>query len=151
MTAGDVYTVVGDASGTSGTSGDGRPGTSSYLNQPVGVVVSSTGDLYITDTGDTALSNESAMLASGPGPVPAGATGSKSVQLSSVAEVGAALLALSPESASVTTTTTYDADDEPTLVTDPDGNATLTCYDGDGNVAETVPAVGVAANSLSPS
>ena len=33
----------------------------------------------------------------------------------------------------------YNADDKPTLVTDPDGNATLTCYDGDGNTAQTVP------------
>ncbi len=49
------------------------------------------------------------------------------------------------------TTTAYNADDEPTLVTDPDSNATLTCYDGDGHVAETVPPVGVAANSLSAS
>ena len=43
------------------------------------------------------------------------------------------------------TTTTYDADDEPVLVTDADANATLTCYDADGNVTETVPPVGVAA------
>jgi YD repeat-containing protein len=47
-----------------------------------------------------------------------------------------------------TTTTTYNAGDKPTLVTDPDSNATLTCYDGDGHTAQTVPAVGVAANSL---
>ena len=47
-----------------------------------------------------------------------------------------------------TTTNAYNADDEETLVTDPDGNTTLTCYDGDGNVTETVPPVGVAANSL---
>lgn len=50
-----------------------------------------------------------------------------------------------------TTTTTFNAGDKPTLVTDPDGNATLTCYDGDGNVTQTVPAVGVAAGSLTPS
>jgi RHS repeat-associated protein len=49
-----------------------------------------------------------------------------------------------------TTTTTYNADDEPTMVTDPDGNSTLTCYDGNGNVAQTVPPAGVAANSLTP-
>ena len=49
------------------------------------------------------------------------------------------------------TTTAYNADDEPTLVTDPDSDATLTCYDGDGHVAETVPPVGVAANSLTAS
>jgi RHS repeat-associated protein len=49
-----------------------------------------------------------------------------------------------------TTMTAYNADDQSTLVTDPDGNATLTCYDGVGNTAQTVPASGVAANSLTP-
>jgi RHS repeat-associated protein/uncharacterized repeat protein (TIGR02059 family) len=44
----------------------------------------------------------------------------------------------------------YTADDQLSLVTDPDSQQTLTCYDGDGNIAETVPAVGVAANSLTP-
>jgi RHS repeat-associated protein len=46
------------------------------------------------------------------------------------------------------TTTTFDANDRPVLVTDPDSQQTLACYDGDGNLAETVPPVGVAANSL---
>jgi RHS repeat-associated protein len=49
-----------------------------------------------------------------------------------------------------TTNTAYDADDEATLVTNPDGDKTLTCYDNDGRVAQTVPPVGVAANSLTP-
>ena len=49
-----------------------------------------------------------------------------------------------------TTTTSYNADDKPTLVTDPLGNATLTCYDGNGNTTETVPPAGIAANSLTP-
>jgi RHS repeat-associated protein len=44
----------------------------------------------------------------------------------------------------------YTPDDQLTLVTDPDNQKTLTCYDGDGQIAETVPAVGVAANSLTP-
>jgi YD repeat-containing protein len=47
-----------------------------------------------------------------------------------------------------TTTTTYNADNQATLAANPDSDSTLTCYDGDGNVAQTVPAVGVAANSL---
>jgi RHS repeat-associated protein len=47
-----------------------------------------------------------------------------------------------------TTTTAFNADDEPTLVTDPDSHTTLTCHDGDGNTVQTVPAVGVAADSL---
>ena len=45
---------------------------------------------------------------------------------------------------------TFNANDEQTLSTNPLSDATLTCYDGDGNVAETVPPVGVAANSLTP-
>jgi RHS repeat-associated protein len=49
-----------------------------------------------------------------------------------------------------TYTYTFNADDEKTLSTNPLGDATLTCYDGDGNVAETVPPVGVAASSLTP-
>ena len=48
------------------------------------------------------------------------------------------------------TTTTYNAADKATLVTDPDRNATLTCYDGDGNTAQTVPPSGVAAGGLTP-
>jgi RHS repeat-associated protein len=47
-----------------------------------------------------------------------------------------------------TTTTTFNADDEPTMVTDPTGNSALTCYDGAGEISQTVPAAGVAANSL---
>ncbi len=47
-----------------------------------------------------------------------------------------------------TTTTTPNADDKPALVKDPDGNATLTCYDGDGDVVQTVPPVGVASQNL---
>jgi len=35
-------------------------------------------------------------------------------------------------------------------VTDADNNSTLTCYDGDGHVAQTVPPAGVAANTLTP-
>jgi RHS repeat-associated protein len=49
-----------------------------------------------------------------------------------------------------TTNTAFNADDKAAVVTNPDGDATLTCYDGDGNVAQTVPAVGVAADSLTP-
>ena len=50
-----------------------------------------------------------------------------------------------------TTTTTYSADDLAAVVKDSDGNQTLTCYDGAGNVVQTVPPTGVAANSLTMS
>jgi RHS repeat-associated protein len=46
------------------------------------------------------------------------------------------------------TTYAFDADDRQVLATDPDDDSTLTCYDGDGNTTETVPPVGVAAESL---
>jgi RHS repeat-associated protein len=48
------------------------------------------------------------------------------------------------------TTTAYNADDEATLLTNADSDATLTCYDGDGHAVQTVPPVGVAAGSLTP-
>src|SRR6185437_8664260 len=45
----------------------------------------------------------------------------------------------------------YSADDLAAVVKDSDGNQTLTCYDGAGNVVQTVPPTGVAANSLTMS
>ena len=95
------------------------------------------------------LSGVSNLLADSAGPAAAGSSGSKTATTSVSGQLAAVFLALVP--GTVTTTTSYDADDEATLVTNPDSNATLTCYDGDGHVAETVPAVGVAANSLSAS
>ena len=50
-----------------------------------------------------------------------------------------------------TTYTGFDADDESTLVTDPMSNQTLTCYDGDGNIAQTIPPSGVSSSSLTAS
>ena len=85
----------------------------------------------------------------GPGPAAAGSSGSKTATTSVSGQLAAVFLALTP--GSVTTTMSYDPDDEATVLTDPDSHATLTCYDGDGHVAETVPPVGVAADSLSAS
>jgi len=48
MTAGDVYTVVGD--GTPGFAGDGGPATTAELDIPYGVAVDRAGNLYIGDT-----------------------------------------------------------------------------------------------------
>jgi trimeric autotransporter adhesin len=47
-----------------------------------------------------------------------------------------------------TTTTVFNADDQATFATNPDSDSVLVCYDGDGNTAQTVPPVGVAAGSL---
>ena len=52
MTAGDVYTVAGSSSGTSGSSGDGGAATSALLNAPVGVAVDPAGNLFIADSGN---------------------------------------------------------------------------------------------------
>lgn len=49
MTAGDVYTVAGNAQGASGFSGDGGPGTSALLDVPIGLATDSAGDLFIGD------------------------------------------------------------------------------------------------------
>ena len=58
MTAGDIYTVAGDASGSLGYSGDGGPATSATLwglYDGTGVAVDAAGDLYIADTGNNAI------------------------------------------------------------------------------------------------
>ena len=50
MTAGDIYTVAG---GGTGGLGDGGPATSAQLTGPWDVTVDSSGNLVITDTGDS--------------------------------------------------------------------------------------------------
>ena len=102
-----------------------------------------------TKVSDTTTSGVSESIADGIGPASAGSTGSISASTSSSGALAAVDLAVAPTDVT-TTTTAYTADDQPTLVTDADGNASLTCYDGDGNVTQTVPPVGVAANALTP-
>jgi RHS repeat-associated protein len=50
MTAGNIYTIAGSASGSSGISGDGGPATAGLLYYPVGLAIDTSGDLYIADT-----------------------------------------------------------------------------------------------------
>ena len=52
MTAGDIYTVAGSSTGTSGYSGDTDVATTALLNSPYGVMVDHSGDLYIGDSGN---------------------------------------------------------------------------------------------------
>jgi len=51
--AGIIATVAGN--GTRGFSGDGGPGTSAQLNMPAGIAVDSAGNLYIADSGNSAI------------------------------------------------------------------------------------------------
>ena len=55
MTAGDIYTIAGSSSGTSGSSGDGGAATSALLDDPTGVALDSAGDLYIADSGNNRI------------------------------------------------------------------------------------------------
>jgi hypothetical protein len=55
MTAGDVYTVAGNADGQAGCVCDGHPATQAYLNDPAGIVFDAAGDLYIADNGNNRI------------------------------------------------------------------------------------------------
>src|ERR1039457_5323895 len=55
MTANDIYTVAGSSSGSSGHSGNGGAATSALQNQPTDVVLDTSGDLYVSDTGNSRL------------------------------------------------------------------------------------------------
>jgi hypothetical protein len=50
MTAGDVYTIAGNANGNGGDSGDGGLATSAKLSFPLGVALDSAGDVFIADS-----------------------------------------------------------------------------------------------------
>jgi hypothetical protein len=52
MTAGDIYTIAGSSSGASGRSANGTAGGSSKLNNPQGITIDGSGDMYIADTGN---------------------------------------------------------------------------------------------------
>ena len=49
MTADDVYTIAGSASGSSGDSGDGGAATAALVDHPIGVALDSSGDLIVSD------------------------------------------------------------------------------------------------------
>jgi RHS repeat-associated protein len=49
MNAGDMYTVAGNASGNSGSSGDGGPATGALMDYPNGIAIDPAGNLYVTD------------------------------------------------------------------------------------------------------
>ena len=55
MTAGDIYTIAGSATGAFGTAGDGGPGTSALLSNPFGLAVDAAGDVYIADSGNNRI------------------------------------------------------------------------------------------------
>ncbi len=55
MTAGDMYTIAGSATGTAGTSGNGGAARSALLNVPGGVTSDPAGNLYIADGGNNRI------------------------------------------------------------------------------------------------
>ena len=55
MTAGDVYTIAGQADGQAGCQCDGGPATQAYLNDPWGITIDAAGDLYIADSGNNRI------------------------------------------------------------------------------------------------
>jgi RHS repeat-associated protein len=55
MTAGDVYTIAGQADGQSGCQCDGHLATQAYLNDPTGIAIDGAGNLYISDYGNNRI------------------------------------------------------------------------------------------------
>jgi hypothetical protein len=55
MTAGDVYTIAGQANGQAGCQCDGAPAIDAFLDHPTGVAVDANGDLYIADSGNNRI------------------------------------------------------------------------------------------------
>lgn len=55
MTAGDIYTVAGSATGAAGDSEDGGPATSALMNNTEAVSLDPAGDLYVTDLNNNRL------------------------------------------------------------------------------------------------
>jgi RHS repeat-associated protein len=55
MTAAHIYTVIGNAAGASGSSGDGGPATAALLFGPQGVTLDPAGDLDIADTDNSEI------------------------------------------------------------------------------------------------
>ena len=53
MTANDIYTIAGSSAGTAGNLGDGGAATSALLNQPTGLAVDPSGDVFIADYGNS--------------------------------------------------------------------------------------------------
>ena len=55
MTANDMYTVAGSASGSSGNSGVGGFATSALLNSPVSLALDASGELYLSDSANAVV------------------------------------------------------------------------------------------------
>jgi RHS repeat-associated protein len=64
MTAGDIYTIAGSASGTSGSTGNGGVATAALLRGPTGVILDASGDLYIADAGNNRIQEVAAVTSS---------------------------------------------------------------------------------------
>src|SRR5437764_8208515 len=55
MTATFVYTIGGSATGTAGNSGDGGAATSALMSNPSALWLDSSGNVYVSDTGNNEI------------------------------------------------------------------------------------------------
>ena len=70
MTAGDVYTVAGNAGRASGNSGDGGPATAALMANTTSISNDPAGDLYITDNANGTVREVTSATANAIAPPP---------------------------------------------------------------------------------
>jgi RHS repeat-associated protein len=64
MAVGDIYTIAGSKPGNSGHSGDGGPATSAFMDEPGGIAMDASLNLYVADTTNNEVREVSASTAS---------------------------------------------------------------------------------------
>jgi hypothetical protein len=99
MTADDIYTVAGSATGTSGNAGDGGPATSALMATTQSVSLDPEGDLYITDNANDTIREAASAI---PAAIPPAPGQTSSLALAPTGSAPGGLTITQPSGAQVT-------------------------------------------------